>query len=178
MFEQSILQNGKSRRPWTIALALLLETAVIAVLLVIPLLYVQALPMHELTATLLAPPPPPPPPPPPAPPAVKIHKVTPRKFNPAALTAPRTIPKQQVLQAEIAPPPSLAEAPQLGAVPGGIPGGTPAGVVSGILNSIPAVAPPPPPTPAPAPPAAPAPSRIHVGGNVQAASLKKNWAVP
>lgn len=170
MFEQSILKEGKTRRPWTIGLAVILELAVVGVLILIPLLYVQAIPIPELNSMLIAPPPPPPPPPPPAPAQpVKVHKTAPRKFNPEQLTAPRVVPKQTV-EAELQPPPALPEAPAIAAVPGGIPGGVAGGVANGVVSSVPPLAPPPPP-----PKAEPVttPKRVHIGGQVQAAKIEK-----
>ena len=164
MFEQSLLPSGKTQRPWTTALAVLIEAVIVGVLVLLPLLYVQAIPVPQLTSMLTLPLPPPPPPPPPPPAAQKI--VTPRKFNPEQLVAPRTIP-QQVAQLNEAPP-ALAEG-AIGGVPGGIPGGVPGGVVGGVLDSIPALAPPPPPAPKPDAPAPP--QRIHMGGEVVAARI-------
>jgi protein TonB len=95
--------------------------------------------------------------------------VTPRQFKLNVLTAPVTIPKQPVIV-----PSSAADAPDLTAngVPGGVPGGVPngmiGGTIDGILGSI-SAGPPPPPPPPPAPVATP--SRIQVGGQVQAAKL-------
>jgi protein TonB len=67
------------------------------------------------------------------------------------------------------PPPSL----EFAGVPGGLPGGIPGGTLGGILNSVPSPASPPPPPPAVAAvPSAPAPpSRIRVGGSVEAGLL-------
>jgi protein TonB len=55
----------------------------------------------------------------------------------------------------------------VGGVPGGVPGG-PGGVIGGIIGGIPSAAPPPPPVKE-----VKGPSRIRVGGNVQAANLIK-----
>jgi protein TonB len=60
----------------------------------------------------------------------------------------------------------------VGGVPGGVPGGTAGGVIGGIIGSVPSAAPPPPPPPKEAP-KPPTPSRIRVGGNVQAANISK-----
>jgi hypothetical protein len=59
MFEQSILSEGKTRKRWTIPLVILGELAIVGVLVLIPLLYVQTLPMAEITSILTLPPPPP-----------------------------------------------------------------------------------------------------------------------
>ena len=62
MFEQSILQGGKTSKPWTIAVSFLIEVTIIGILIIIPLIYYDALPRTQLTSFLVAPPPPPPPP--------------------------------------------------------------------------------------------------------------------
>jgi periplasmic protein TonB len=165
MFEQSLLPKGHTRR-WTVGVALLIEVLVVGFLVLIPLLYVQVIPMPDLVTALTAPPPPPPPPPPAAP---KMAKITPvRKFNPQGLTAPREIPKEvaqvnePVIQAE-------PDVPLTGGVIGGIPGGVPGGIPGGVIGSIPNIAPPPPPPPPKVQPSAP--TRIQVGGQVQAAMI-------
>jgi protein TonB len=164
MFEQSLVPSGKGRRPWTVALALIGQVFVLTVLILIPLLYVQSLPMREFTSTLVAPPPPPPPPPPPQ---ARVVKVVPRKFDASKLTAPKVVPKEIAKVVEAPPPPPDAGA--VGGIPGGVPGGQPGGVIAGIANSVPKAAPPPPPPP----PEKTGPQRVHVGGNVQAARLVK-----
>ena len=51
---------------------------------------------------------------------------------------------------------------------GGVPGGAPGGVIGGIIGAVPSAAPPPPPVKEDK---KATPSRIRVGGNVQAANL-------
>lgn len=167
MFEQSILRNKNDRRKWTIGIAIVAELAVVGILLLIPLMYVQAIPTPDLVTELTLPPPPPPPPPP-APAVVKIKKTAPRQFNPGELMAPKTVPKETPLIAE-APAPSLPQAPDLAGVPGGTPGGVAGGIIGGIVGAVPSPAPAPPPAPVAQPAAAP--ERIQVGGAVQAAKL-------
>jgi protein TonB len=86
------------------------------------------------------------------------------------LTAPREIPKEvaQVSEPAIAAP----AVPSIGGVVGGIPGGIAGGIAGGVLGSVPNIAPPPPPPP-PAKAEAPTPSRIQVGGQVEAAKILK-----
>jgi len=164
MFEQSILASGKTRKAWTVPLAILGELAMVGILILVPMFFVQSLPMTEITSILTMPPPPPPPPPPPAPAAARLAPVTPRKFKLNVLTAPVTIPKEPVI-ADAAAMPDARDVMANG-VPGGVPGGVPNGMIGGVLGSVTAVAPPPPP---PAPVSTP--SRIQVGGQVQAAKL-------
>jgi periplasmic protein TonB len=130
---------------------------------------VQVLPTPELlSGVLVAPPPPPPPPPPAAPARLERPKIVARKFDPTKLTAPTTVPKQLTILNDTAT--ALPQAPEIAGVPGGMPGGVAGGAIGGILNAVPAVAPPPPPAAMAA--SAPAePTRIQVGGNVEAGLL-------
>ena len=174
MFEQSMIPEAKSKR-WSWVAALLGQMLAIGVIILIPLMYVDALPTADLTAMLVAPPPPPPPPPPPAPAAAKVapRRLTPvRQFDVHALTAPKTVPKQiAVIEDMPADTSAVATSTSLGGVPGGVSGGVPGGVLGSILNTENAPAPPPPPAPKTAAPAALTPRTVHVGGNVEAAML-------
>jgi len=175
MFEQSMIPRG-GRKPWTMAVATLGQLAVVCLLVLVPLMYVQALPAPDLMSLLVAPPPPAPPPPPP-PAAAQPRATQPvitRHFDVNALTAPKVVPSQIAAIQDISP----AAAPEVGVaggVPGGVPGGQPGGVLGSVLHAVPSPAPPPPPPPPAAavkPPApAPAQQTIHVGGNVQEALL-------
>ena len=172
MFEQSMIPKGK-RKTGALVFAVLGQIVAVGIILLVPLMFVQALPTAELESMLVAPPPPPPPPPPAAAPSAPHHVAPVRKFNVNELVGPRTIPKQVAVIQDI--PANMAEASNdVGGVPGGVPGGVAGGVEGGILGSIldsgPAIAPPPPPPPVKAA-APPTPKIIHVGGNVQAALL-------
>ena len=68
MFEDSLIESGnrlKTKRMSTTVLSFLLQVGLIGVLILIPLIYTDALPKTQLMTFLVAPPPPPPPPPPP-----------------------------------------------------------------------------------------------------------------
>jgi protein TonB len=174
MFDQSFVPTGGSRR-WTILVALLGQFILVGILVVIPLMYVQVLPVPEvMSRVLLAPPPPPPPPPPPAPARREPPKIVARKFDPTKLTAPSTIPKQVTIQNETAE--ALPQAPGIAGVRGGVPGGIPGGIPGGALNSLLSSAPPPPPPVAAKAPEPPPPDRIRVGGDVQAGLLVREIA--
>jgi protein TonB len=56
-------------------------------------------------------------------------------------------------------------------VVGGVPGGVPGGVMGGVIGGILIAAPPPPPPPPPPADVPKPPTRIRIGGNVQAALL-------
>jgi len=61
----------------------------------------------------------------------------------------------------------------VGGVPVGVPAGSGGGWIGGISGSAPTAAPPPPPPPPAENPKPVTPSRIRVGGNVQAANIAK-----
>jgi protein TonB len=170
MFEQSMIPKGR-RKTSAIAAAVLLQALVVGLLVLIPLMYVQALPTADLVSMLVAPPPPPPPPPPPAP--VAAHPPTrpvTRHFDMNALIAPKTMPTQIAAINDIASPPSV-DVGVAGGVPGGVAGGQIGGVLGSVMNSLPSLVPPPPPAAPVTLPASKTPALLHVGGNVQAALL-------
>jgi protein TonB len=115
-------------------LSFLLQVSLIGVLILIPLIYTDALPKTQLMTFLVAPPPPPPPPPPPAAAPVKVVKMVSEVVN-GQLRTPTKIPdKVQMIKEEEAPP-DLGAGGVPGGVPGGIPGGSTGGVIGGILSS-------------------------------------------
>ncbi len=142
MFEDSLIESGnklKTKRLSTTILSFLLQVGLIGVLILIPLIYTDALPKTQLMTFLVAPPPPPPPPPPPAAAPVKVVKVQSEVIN-GQLRTPTKIPqKVQMIKEEEAPPDLGAGVP--GGVPGGIPGGSTGGVMGGILSSTPVAVP-------------------------------------
>ena len=143
MFEDSLIESGnklKTRRLSTTILSFLLQVGLIGVLILIPLIYTDALPKTQLMTFLVAPPPPPPPPPPPAAAPVKVVKMVSEVVN-GQLRAPTKIPnKVQMIKEEEAPP-DLGAGGVPGGVPGGIPGGSAGGVIGGIISSTPVAVP-------------------------------------
>src|SRR5438876_84813 len=130
----------------TMPIAYIFEAILVGVLVLVPLIYTEALPKQQLLTFLVAPPPPPPPPPPPAAAPVVVRKVV-REFDDGRLTAPKEIPKEiAMIKEEDLPPPSAA-AGVVGGVPGGMVGGTAGGVIGGIISATPVAPPPPPPAP-------------------------------
>ena len=122
MFEEMVVsspKNKKTNKPWTVVLSMALQAAFLAVLILIPLIYTEALPKASLATLLIAPPPPPPPPPPPA--AAPVVHVKPQAhlMDAGKLIAPKVIPPKVVIIKEDA-------APEMG-VSGGVPGGVGAG---------------------------------------------------
>jgi protein TonB len=173
MFEQSFVATGKTKTTTGVMVGFIVQVAVVAILILIPLIRYEVLPSTTLTSFLVAPPPPPPPPPPPqAAPPVKVVKVIPRQFDAGKLMAPKVVPKEvATIKEEELPPPTSGVAGVVGGVPGGVAGGTPGGVLGGIIGSVPSAAPPPPPPVKKEEPKPATPQRIRVGGNVQQARL-------
>jgi periplasmic protein TonB len=162
MFEEMVVSSPKGKKtnkPWTVILSGVVQATFLAVLILIPLIYTEALPKASLATLLIAPPPPPPPPPPPA--ATQIVKVKPQVhlMDAGKLVAPKVIPKEVKIIKEEAEQPDAMGA--VGGVPGGVPGGQMGGVIGGVIGGVGAAPPPPKPTQ----------TRIRQGGAVQAAML-------
>ena len=165
MFEDLVESSPvpkKTNKPWTIVVSTLLQVTLLGVLILIPLIYTEALPKTMLTTLLVAPPPPPPPPPPPAATPVKVVKPVARLMQAGKLMAPRAIPKEVNIIKEQEMPPDMGAVGVVGGVPGGVPGGQAGGVLGGIIGGVGSNLPPPPKE---------APKRIRVGGQVQTAKL-------
>jgi periplasmic protein TonB len=144
MFEDSLIESGNrfkaKRRLSTTILSFALQVGLIGVLILIPLIYTDALPKGNLMTFLVAPPPPPPPPPPPAAAPVKVVRAVSEVVN-GQLRTPTKIPdKVQMIKEEEAPP-DLGAGGVPGGVPGGIPGGSAGGVIGGIISSTPVAVP-------------------------------------
>ncbi len=143
MFEDSLIESGnklKTKRLSTTILSFFGQFALIGVLILIPLIYTDALPKQQLMTFLVAPPPPPPPPPPPAAAPVKVVKMVSEVVN-GQLRAPTKIPEKVQMIKEEEAPPDLGAGGVPGGVPGGIPGGSAGGVIGGILSSQPVAVP-------------------------------------
>ncbi|MGO9087327.1 MAG: energy transducer TonB [Candidatus Sulfotelmatobacter sp.] len=138
MFEDSLIESGgrlKTKRGWTSLISFIIQIMIIVVMILIPLIFTEALPRTQLMTFLVAPPPPPPPPPPAAAP-VKIVKVIQTDIVNGELRTPTKIPqKVQMIKEDEAPPPVMATAGVVGGVPGGVPGGQMGGVIGGIVNA-------------------------------------------
>src|ERR1700728_1391591 len=144
MFEDSLLESGgrlKTKRGRTTTFAIILEIALIGVMVLMPLIFTEALPKQQLMTFLVAPPPPPPPPPPAAAPVHVVKQVQTDIVN-GALRTPTKIPQKiQMIKEDEAPPPAMASSGVVGGVPGGIPGGQMGGVIGGIISSTPVAVP-------------------------------------
>jgi periplasmic protein TonB len=151
MFDQLVVSNNQSKthKSWTVTVSALIQLAVVVVLILIPLIYTEALP-KELTSTFLVAPAPPPPPPPPV---AIVKTVRPKFIEPQRMVAPTVIPKKVEIVKD--------EAPDVAGTTGGfgVPGGVAGGILGGIVSGA---APPPPPKPVQSGP-------VRIGGNVMQA---------
>jgi len=142
MFEDSLIESGnrlKTKRGATTVLSFVLQMMLLGILILIPLIYTEALPKGQLMTFLVAPPPPPPPPPPPAAAPIKVVKIQ-SELNNGQLRTPTKIPeKVQMIKEEEAPPPAMGGV--MGGVVGGVPGGSMGGVIGGIISSTPVAVP-------------------------------------
>jgi periplasmic protein TonB len=145
MFEDSLIESGgrlKTKRGATTAISFVLQMFLVGVLVLIPLIFTEALPKTQLMTFLVAPPPPPPPPPPPAAAPVRVVKQIQSDLVNGQLRTPTKIPqKVQMIKEEDAPPPEMSTGGVVGGVPGGIPGGQMGGVIGGIISSTPVAVP-------------------------------------
>jgi protein TonB len=163
MFEEMVISSPnpkKTNKPWTVFLSMVFQVAFLGILILIPLIYTEALPKTMMATMLTAPPPPPPPPPPPV--ATQVVHVKPQVhlMDAGKLMAPKVIPKEVKIIKEDAEPDMSAG--MSGGVPGGVAGGSMGGVLGGVIGGMGGA--PPPPRPRQTGP-------LRVGGNVQAARI-------
>src|SRR5271170_6068247 len=162
MFNDLVISGSnttKTHKSWTVVVSTIVQAALLGVLILIPLIYTEALPKGML-ATFIVPPPPPPPPPTPAAAIQRIVKPVVHLIKNGQMMAPTVIPKKIEMIKEEAAPPDVGVS---GGVVGGIAGGSAGGVLGGIIGGIGGGPPPPPPPKANKP--------LRVGGNVQQANL-------
>jgi protein TonB len=134
MFEDSLIESGgklRDKRKATTMFSFLVQFGIIGFMVLLPLLFTDALPNMFLNTALVAPPPPPPPPPPAA--VVHVRQVQTDIVN-GQLRTPTKIPKKvEMIKEEEAPPPMMSGV--VGGVPGGVPGGSMGGVMGGIIGN-------------------------------------------
>jgi protein TonB len=134
LFSDSLLDSSsreRQRRGFATTVSFIFQCVVVAGLLIVPLMFTEALPTAQLVTMLVAPPPPPPPPPPAA--VVEVVRQT-DMLNNGQLRTPTRIPRKvEMIREEEAPPP--ANGGVVGGIPGGIPGGQLGGVIGGIISS-------------------------------------------
>jgi periplasmic protein TonB len=137
MFEDMLIDDKiKTKRGRTTVMSFLLQACLVGVIVIIPLMFTQALPVKMLTTTLVAPPPPPPPPPP-AGASAPEHHVEPKTPVKSELEVPVKIPQKVAIVHEQMPQSDqVASAPAVGGVVGGVPGGVAGGTVGGIVGGV------------------------------------------
>lgn len=135
LFSDCLLENSgwqNKQRRGSLLFSAVVQTLVVSVLIMIPLIYTDVLPAGQLVTYLMAPPPPPPPPPAPA--VVKPVNLGSNMFN-GQLITPTAIPtKIKMIREEETP--SAATGGVEGGVVGGVPGGQLGGVMGGVLGGI------------------------------------------
>lgn len=151
MFDQLVVSAvvpSHTNKPWTVALSAIGQSLLLG-LLILPLIYTEALPNAMLKTLIVAPPPPEPPAP------VPLRTETHVRVIPLSrITAPPSISSR--ISTETNEPPTVY-------VAGASAGSSETDALRELLRpSSPA---------APLPPAEQSPQRIRVGGNVEAASL-------
>jgi len=150
MFDELVVSSvhpTQTRKPWTVVISTVVQTVLVGILILIPLIYTEALPKNVLSTFIVAPAPPPPPPPPAAP--VKVLR--PVRIIQQQMVAPTVIPKKVEIIKE--------EAPDVGM---GASFGVPGGTGSTLGSNLGIVAAPPPPKPVVTAP-------VRIGGNVMEA---------
>jgi periplasmic protein TonB len=134
LFSQSVLEHSgleRRRRAGSAAFSIVLQSILVIILILLPLWFVESLPVLQMV-TFLAPPPPPPAPPPPVAAQVKTVKMVSQVLN-GQLLAPSKIPKSvKMIKEEEAPPAAMGVT---GGVVGGVPGGQAGGVLGSLINS-------------------------------------------
>jgi periplasmic protein TonB len=134
MFEDSLLEKrlGKKRKGATLV-SFTIEALVVCILVLLPLVFPEAMPQQLMQNTFLAAPPPPPPPPPPPAAAVQVVHIKPvSEIVNGALRTPTKIPdKVQMLKED-----ESVNAGMGGGVPGGVPGGVAGGSIGGVIGGI------------------------------------------
>jgi protein TonB len=145
MFEDSLVESGgriKTKQGATTAISFVLQILLIGLLVLLPLIFTEALPRQQLMTFLVAPPPPPPPPPPPAAAPVHVIKKMQSDLDNGQLRTPTAIPKKvAMIKEDEPPPPSTGVAGVVGGVPGGVPGGAMGGVLGSVIGGVPATVP-------------------------------------
>jgi periplasmic protein TonB len=150
--------TSKTHKSWTVLVSTIIQATLLGILILIPLIYTEALPKGMLT-TFIVPPPPPPPPPPPAV-IQRIVKPVVHIIKNGQMMAPTVIPKKIEMIKEEPTPPDVGVT---GGVVGGVAGGSAGGVLGGIIGGVGGGPPPPPPPKSNKP--------LRVGGAVIAANL-------
>ena len=145
MFEDSLIESGgrlKTKRGWTSIVSFAIQIMIIGVMVLIPLIFTEALPKGTNDV------------PSGGPPAAtttstassrgrcSIVKQIQTDIVNGELRTPTKIPqKVKMIKEDEAPPPTMAATGVVGGVPGGVPGGSMGGVIGSILSTTPVAVP-------------------------------------
>jgi protein TonB len=136
MFEDSVIESGgrlKTKRGRTTTFSFFLEAIIVGIIVLIPLLFIEALPNAQLMMALVAPQPPPP-----LPAVVHVVKRVQTDIVSGKLRTPTKIPKKVEIIEEKESPPLLTD---LAGVPDGVPRGPANGVMDSIISNTPVAVP-------------------------------------
>jgi protein TonB len=137
LFADSLLESGgvnHGRRTAATLISFIIQCSILSFLIILPLMFTEALPKQQLLSFLVAPPPPPPPPPPASAAPKVVQRVQSELLN-GQLRTPTRIPQKVQMIKEDEAPPAMASGGVVGGVPGGIPGGQLGGVIGGIVSA-------------------------------------------
>src|SRR5436305_13275071 len=113
MFEDSLIESGgrlKTKRGWTSLVSFGLEFMIIGVMVLIPLIFTEALPKGTTMFMLVAPPPPPPPPPQAAALVKVVKQIQTDIVNGELRTATNIPNKVKIIKEDESPRPVMASA--------------------------------------------------------------------
>lgn len=137
MFEESLIESAgklKTHRGATTILSFSLQALAVLFVVMVPLLFTQAIPLSPVSVSHLVAPPPPPPPPPPAAAQAARPQPTHAEAVETELREPVRVPQKVAMIKESAPESSAP--PAVGAVAGGVPGGVPGGQMGGVIGGV------------------------------------------
>lgn len=140
MFEDSLVESSgvlRHRNPWTAAMSFAVQGLIAAVLVLLPLLYIEALPWRQLTAIVNAPPP--------SPPAARpaLNRMRTAQSRPATddgvIRVPTTIPQRIAMVHDENTNSANAAMPDWSGVPGGTETAVPNAVITNLVQNTPAI---------------------------------------
>ena len=151
MFEDSLVESSgvlRRRNPWTTAMSFAVQGVIAVALVLLPLVYTEALPWQQITAIVNAPPPPPPA-------ANRLRTTHPRQAtDDGVIHVPSTIPPRVAMVHDEPTSSGETSPPDWAGVPGGTGSGVPNAVINNLVQNVPAM------------PKLAAPSKVRVSSGV------------
>src|SRR5271157_3917766 len=140
MFEDCLFESSgalRRRNPWTTVMSFAVQGVIAVVLVLLPLVYTEALPWRQITAIVNAPPPPPPE----APPAAnRLRTTQPRQAtDDGVIRVPNTIPPRVAMVHDEPTTSGETSPPDWAGVPGGTGSGVPNAVINILVQNTPAL---------------------------------------